>query len=76
MVELAIADLNSDERVAFARVVFTREVTVSWKMAVTTPIQDVATLGPNEYFGYGVDAGTGVGNSRPGRSPRTSAGSR
>jgi Protein of unknown function (DUF4241) len=58
-VELAvIAAGESDGRIAFARVVFSPEPAVSWRMALI-PGQDLSALKPGEVFGYGVDAGTG-----------------
>lgn len=56
---LAIADYGTDERVAFARVQFSRLPIESWKMAVTSRAMNPATLGPGKHFGYVVDAGTG-----------------
>ncbi|SMF97169.1 Protein of unknown function [Methylomagnum ishizawai] len=59
-VQLAIARLSDgDERVAFARLVFQADGHIErWEMAVAAG-QDVATLGEDGYFGYGVDTGTG-----------------
>ncbi|WP_072391563.1 DUF4241 domain-containing protein [Hyphomicrobium sp. CS1GBMeth3] len=58
-VRLAVADFPSGGvRVAFARVDFTSRPIARWSMAVVEG-QDIATLKPNEMFGYGVDAGTG-----------------
>ena len=48
----------SNGRIAFARVDFSSQPAVSWKMAVIDG-QDIATLKEGEIFGYGVDAGTG-----------------
>ncbi|AWX56377.1 DUF4241 domain-containing protein [Brevibacillus brevis] len=50
--------LEPDERVALARIVFSEKPVVSWKMAVWAE-SDVSQLGEGEFFGYGVDAGTG-----------------
>ncbi|MGG1661007.1 DUF4241 domain-containing protein [Brevibacillus sp. NRS-1366] len=47
-----------DERVAFAQIVFANKPVTSWKMAVWEN-SDVAQLAANEFFGYGVDSGTG-----------------
>ncbi|MFS0555927.1 DUF4241 domain-containing protein [Brevibacillus sp. 179-C9.3 HS] len=47
-----------DERVALARITFSDKPVVSWKMAVWEQ-SDVSQLGAGEFFGYGVDAGTG-----------------
>jgi len=58
-VTVAIADLDGDERIAFARVQFSLHPAHSWTMAVTDAKQDPAALGPGQFIGYGVDAGTG-----------------
>ncbi len=58
-VRLAVGDFPfGGHRVAFARVDFSTEPAVRWQMA-TVAGQDLATLKPDELFGYGVDAGTG-----------------
>lgn len=58
-VQLAVAKIKTDERVAFARINFAPAATpVSWELAVI-PEQDVSTLKKGEIFGYPVDAGTG-----------------
>ena len=44
--------------ILFARVRFEDTAPVRWELAVTLG-QDPTTLGPNEYFGYPVDTGTG-----------------
>ncbi|HEU5135075.1 MAG TPA: DUF4241 domain-containing protein [Steroidobacteraceae bacterium] len=58
-VSLAIADLDGDERIAFARIQFSSLAAVSWKMALTDPDTDPDALGPGQFVGYGVDACTG-----------------
>lgn len=58
-VELAIAKVNDDERVAFARIKFSDEAPATWQMAII-PGQDLSTLNEGEIFGYPVDAGTGM----------------
>ncbi|MFI9175193.1 DUF4241 domain-containing protein [Streptomyces lincolnensis] len=45
-------------RVAAARLVIRDEPTATWEIALL-PDQDPADLGPDEFYGYGVDAGTG-----------------
>ncbi|HEU4352637.1 MAG TPA: DUF4241 domain-containing protein [Burkholderiales bacterium] len=56
---VAVARFDSgDERVAFARARFTDSTATGWKMALAAG-QDAASLGPDHYFGYGVDSGTG-----------------
>lgn len=58
-VDVAIARFdNQDERIAFARITFSTTPAVAWQMA-TVAGQDTSALGGEEYFGYGVDSGTG-----------------
>ena len=58
-VDLAIADTGQGgQRVALARLTLSNETPVRWSMAVK-PGDDPAKLGPDETFGYPVDAGTG-----------------
>jgi hypothetical protein len=60
-VEVAVvrfADSPDHVRVAAARLVVSREPVVSWELAVVAG-QDVAELGDNEFYGFGVDTGTG-----------------
>lgn len=58
-VRLAVANFPSGGlRVAFARVDFREAPIARWSMAVIEG-QDIATLKKDEFFGYGVDAGTG-----------------
>lgn len=45
-------------RVAAARLVISDEPTATWELALQ-PEQDLAELKDDEFFGYGVDAGTG-----------------
>lgn len=57
-VQLAVATIRTDERVAFARINFNEEtLPVSWQLAVK-PGQDVTTLKKGQIFGFPVDAGT------------------
>jgi Protein of unknown function (DUF4241) len=49
---------DGDKRVAAAMVRFSSDDPVGWELALV-PGQDAAVLGPEEIFGYGVDAGTG-----------------
>jgi hypothetical protein len=67
-VEAAVATLTqpdeppSDEphlRVAAARLVIRDEPTATWELALQ-PGQDLAELDEGEFYGYGVDAGTGA----------------
>ncbi|GLZ56999.1 MULTISPECIES: DUF4241 domain-containing protein [Micromonospora] len=52
-------DAEVDRRVAALELVVSAEPTVRWEPAVAGD-QDVATLGADDYFGYGVDAGVGT----------------
>lgn len=56
---LAIAAHADDERIAMARIDFAPGPVARWALAVTDG-QDVATLKKGEFFGYGVDSGTGA----------------
>jgi hypothetical protein len=59
-VRLAIVEGGlADGRVAFARVDFSAEPIVEWRMALLED-QDVSQLNPGGLFGYPVDAGTGA----------------
>jgi hypothetical protein len=58
-VQLAVAQIRDDERVAFARIIFSDEVPFSWTLAVCDG-QDISQLREGEIFGYDVDAGTGA----------------
>jgi len=55
---LTIAKTQDDARVAFARVQLRDTRPVEWDL-MTLDGQDQSQLGPDEIFGYGVDAGTG-----------------
>jgi hypothetical protein len=57
-VQLAVAFSNGDERVAFARVHLADPTTTSWELA-NAGDKDNADLAADEFFGYGVDSGTG-----------------
>ena len=57
-VRLAIAQIESDRRIAFAGVFFSELSAVNWEMAVL-PGQEVADLEPGYEFVYPVDSGTG-----------------
>jgi hypothetical protein len=57
-IELAIADIDDDERVGFSRIKFSEKEPIRWEMAVTKG-QDASKLADGEIFGYGVDSGTG-----------------
>lgn len=49
---------DGDERVAYAMIRFSNKKCVKWELALIKG-QDVAKLKDNEFFGYGVDSGTG-----------------
>lgn len=55
---LAIAVIETDERIAFAKLQFANEPVARWEIA-TRPGQDPKSIKPDEIFGYGVDSGTG-----------------
>lgn len=57
-VYLSIAQINIDQRVAFAMIQFSNEVARRWKMALASG-QDECELNEGEIYGYGVDSGTG-----------------
>lgn len=57
-VELSIANIADDERVGFARIKFSEEEPADWTLA-TIEGHDLAELGEDDIFGYGVDSGTG-----------------
>ncbi|MFG1673958.1 DUF4241 domain-containing protein [Micromonospora sp. NPDC049282] len=50
---------GTDRRVAALEIVVRDEPVTRWEMAVVDG-QDVGELGSNDFFGYGVDAGTGT----------------
>ena len=52
-------DAEVDRRVAALELVVSTKPTIRWEPAVAGD-QDVATLGADDYFGYGVDAGVGT----------------
>lgn len=57
-VTLAIAHIDTDQRVAYAKIEFSQSPIDKWQMA-TLPNQDVSWLQLGEAYGYGVDSGTG-----------------
>jgi hypothetical protein len=50
---------DGDRRIAAAMIRFGPNEPVRWELALVAG-QDPATLGPDEFYGYGVDAGTGA----------------
>jgi hypothetical protein len=57
-VVLSVAQMGTDQRVAFAIVRFKDAAQADWRM-VTSGSRDPATLEPGHILGYGVDSGTG-----------------
>lgn len=57
-VMLYVAHINTDQRVAFAEIRFTEELPADFELA-TIAGDDISKLGDDDFFGYGVDAGTG-----------------
>lgn len=57
-VMLYVLHLNNDQRVAFAEIRFTEELPADFEIA-TISGDDVSRLGDDDFFGYGVDSGTG-----------------
>lgn len=55
---ISIAHLGTDRRVALAAIQFSQSKPVRWEMALIAE-QDTNELIDDEFFGYGVDAGTG-----------------
>lgn len=58
-VQLAMATTSNDERVAFARIVFSKENVDKWEFALL-PGQKQLSLKDTDTYCYGVDAGTGL----------------
>ena len=58
-VQLAVAKINSDERVGFSRIIFSSENPLRWSIAVCEG-QRIEDLETDDIFGYGVDAGMGA----------------
>ena len=58
-VQLAIAKINDDERVGFARIKFSDNAPVRWELALTEKQNLDELKNESQIFGYGVDAGTG-----------------
>lgn len=57
-VMLYVAHIDDDQRVAFAEIRFTEELPAEFELA-TVSGNDVSKLGDDDFFGYGVDSGTG-----------------
>ena len=57
-IELAIAEISTDERVGFSRIKFSDKPPIRWTIGVT-PDQAPNKLTEEEIYGYPVDSGTG-----------------
>lgn len=57
-VQLLIQKFSNDERIAFAKLELAARPVDRWELAVTKA-QKVSKLKPGEFYGYGVDSGTG-----------------
>lgn len=58
-VQLAIAKVNDDERVAFSRILFSDMPVVRWEFALQEG-QKPMPIGEESFYGYGVDGGIGL----------------
>lgn len=58
-VQLAIAKLGREERIAFARINFSEERVAKWEFALQKG-QEAIPVGGKEMHGYGVDGGVGI----------------
>ena len=58
-VQLALARVNDDERVAFSRILLSDKAVFEWKFALQAGQKDVPISGETLY-GYGVDGGIGL----------------
>lgn len=58
-VELAIAKMQKDRRVAFSRIVFSKNNVKNWEYALL-PEQEYISLKDSTSYGFGVDSGTGL----------------
>ena len=58
-VELAIAKMNNDERVAYVRIKFNQKKITNWKFALKNEQPDIPITSADLY-GYGVDGGIGM----------------
>ncbi|RYG42640.1 MAG: DUF4241 domain-containing protein [Chitinophagaceae bacterium] len=58
-VQLSIAKMDNEEKVAFARITFKDAPVVTWKLALL-PGQSPLPVDGEDYHGYSVDAGTAI----------------
>lgn len=58
-VQLAVAKVNNDERVAFSRILFSDKPVAKWEFALQEG-QKPMPIGEESFYGYGVDGGIGL----------------
>ena len=58
-VQLVIAKIGSDERVAFSRIYFSNHPVAKWEFALPKGKKQIPLAG-NDFYGYGVDGGKGI----------------
>jgi len=58
-VQLSIAKIGTDERVAFSRILFSDSAVIKWGFALHDG-QTQVPVDSGTFYGYGVDGGTGV----------------
>lgn len=58
-VQLAIAKIKDNERVAFVRIKFNQKKVTNWKFALKNKQTDIPITG-EDLYGYGVDGGSGM----------------
>jgi len=58
-VQLAIAKVDSDERVAFSRIYFSNHPVAKWEFALDKGKKQIPLAG-DDFYGYGVDGGEGI----------------
>ncbi len=58
-VDIFVLEIETDKRVAFAKITFNDEVAEEFEMALIEG-EDLAEVEEDEFFGYGIDSGTGA----------------
>jgi len=58
-VQLSIARLGTDERVAFSRIYFSANAVAKWEFALAQGKKQIPLAG-DDFYGYGVDGGQGI----------------
>lgn len=58
-VDIFVLEIDTDKRVAFAKITFTDEMPDDFEMALIEG-EDLAEVEKDEFFGYGIDSGTGA----------------